>query len=391
MWKTLSITWETCLQASDHVAEPSAQHEKLLQQLEPELDHVVFVQLTSLIFGLDMTKREALIDPIRTLQRWRYRESHDPRDKVYGLMGLFQSSDLPSITCDYTASAATVFTDLTLDLLRLRNNLLPLVGWRGEIHVTPGLPTWALDMVRPSNETETGWCGFQDHVPRFQTFKADDKMPMTLQVSSDKSILTLSGLPIDTIIVIDPGMTLGNDIREFVLPEHAIPIVKRREQLLSTFMSTEKPTEEYIGGGTWRDAFWRTMLGDIIRGRGPAFDTKKTLMPSDRRNFDAFMEHGTWDDAVCLSLMPMLKNQSFFITQKGYMGIGPRNLQVGDEAWILLGGPLPFILRPIIEDKKDAELAVGDYTFVGDAHVQGVMFGDFVRAGQENIRSVSLR
>jgi hypothetical protein len=330
-----------------------------------------------------MTKEEAIENPLNTLQRWRYRESYDPRDKLYGLMGLFRSSDLPSIDCDYTASAAKVFIDLTLDLLHLGGDLLPLVGWRGETHMTPGLPTWALDMVRPPNEANTGWCGFWDHVPRFQTFRADDNMSLELKTTSDKSILALQGLPIDMISVIDKGIAVSNDERVQIPTADVIRTVKRREQLFSNFMS-QKSSEEYIAGGHWYNAFWRTMLGDLVTKQ----DTEQVAVQSDRELFDEYLEHGTRNKVV-LSLLSMIRNQTFFITKEGYIGIGPSNTRTGDMAWILFGGRLPFILRPI-DSMLNARLTTDDYTCVGDAHVQGVMFGELLRLRRGELRHVSL-
>lgn len=330
-----------------------------------------------------MTPAEALEQPINTLQRWRYRDSTEPRDKLYGLMGLFRKSDLPSITCDCTASASKVFTDLTLDLLRLAGNLLPLVGWRGEMHVTPGLPTWALDMVRPPDETRTGWCGYWEHLPRFQLFQADNNMSLELTTSTDQSILRLQGVPIDVVEAIDEGIAAGNNGWGEIPVAEVVRTLRRRKQLFSNFIR-QKSSQEYIAGDHWYKAFCKAMLGDFIEREG----VEQRARQDDNELLDTFLEDGN-RNRVYLSLVSMITNQTFFITQKGYIGIGPWNTREGDTAWILGGGRLPFILRPL-EGIVNVGSSSSDYTFVGDAHVEGVMFGELLQSRSEELRYVSI-
>lgn len=59
-----------------------------------------------------------------------------------------------------------------------------------------------------------------------------------------------------------------------------------------------------------------------------------------------------WAAAFCT-------NRRFYLTKDGYMGIGPSLMRPGDHLCILLGGRLPFVLRPICTD----------YTFIREAYV----------------------
>ena len=368
------------MQACTNLLGSSVQHENLVRQLAPELSYSEFNQITSPLIGLEMTRAEALEQPIRTLQRWRYRDSTDPIDKLYGLMGLFRRSDLPSITCDYTASASKVFTDLTLDLLRLAGNLLPLVGWRGEMHVTPGLPTWALDMVRPHNEAKTGWCGYWEHAPRFQLFQADNNMTLEFTTSVNQSVLMLQGLLIDVVEAIDEGFSVGNDDRVQIPVDGVVRMLRKRKQLFSNFMH-QKSSQTYIAGNHWYNAFCKAMLGDSVERE----DVNERSRQDDTELLDAFLEDGN-KNRVYPSVLSMIQNQTFFITQKGYIGIGPWNTREGDTAWILRGGRLPFILRPL----EGVGSSSSDYIFIGDTHVEGVMFGELLRSCSEELRYVSI-
>ena len=56
-----------------------------------------------------------------------------------------------------------------------------------------------------------------------------------------------------------------------------------------------------------------------------------------------------------------------FKTNDNYLGTGPRSLSEGDEIWILNGGAVPFVLRP---------LPNGNYRLIGESFVYGVMHGE---------------
>jgi hypothetical protein len=59
----------------------------------------------------------------------------------------------------------------------------------------------------------------------------------------------------------------------------------------------------------------------------------------------------------------------FFITEKGYLGLGPNKIETGDQVCILFGGKTPFILRKVEEH----------YKLIGEAYIHGIMNGEIVQ------------
>jgi hypothetical protein len=59
-------------------------------------------------------------------------------------------------------------------------------------------------------------------------------------------------------------------------------------------------------------------------------------------------------------------------TEKGYLGMGSVSVEPGDQVWVLKGGDVPLILRPV----KD-----GRYRLIGEAYVHGIMRGEALRVG----------
>ncbi|KAF5722720.1 heterokaryon incompatibility 6 OR allele [Fusarium mundagurra] len=66
----------------------------------------------------------------------------------------------------------------------------------------------------------------------------------------------------------------------------------------------------------------------------------------------------------------MLVDRMFFITELGFVGIGPMSMKPGDHVCILYGGSTPFVVRPV--DGAGDE----DYLFLGESFVNGLMNGE---------------
>jgi hypothetical protein len=64
-----------------------------------------------------------------------------------------------------------------------------------------------------------------------------------------------------------------------------------------------------------------------------------------------------------------------FITQQGYIGIGPATMKAGDSVCIYFGARVPHILRPRSDN---------GYTFIGEAYVHGIMDGELMTEDQES-------
>jgi hypothetical protein len=52
--------------------------------------------------------------------------------------------------------------------------------------------------------------------------------------------------------------------------------------------------------------------------------------------------------------------------------MGSVSVEPGDQVWVLKGGDVPLILRPV----KD-----GRYRLIGEAYVHGIMRGEALRVG----------
>lgn len=145
------------------------------------------------------------------------------------------------------------------------------------------------------------------------------------------------------------------------------------EKELTSFMS-QTSTEHYVGGGTWRNAFWRTMLGNLLIYR---VHSLRRVIEDDHSSFRAYCDRRSGDkggDDISESIRSFAVNQTFFITERGYVGLGPHNAKPGDDVCVAFGSNVPFLLRHINE-----ELDSKNFALVGDADVHEIMDSGVVR------------
>lgn len=128
-----------------------------------------------------------------------------------------------------------------------------------------------------------------------------------------------------------------------------------------------------------RDAFWRTLTGNLMTRNGEPI---RWLVTEDYSMFDKFRQ--TEHRAVCSceildTLRSLLVNQGIFLTQKGYVGLGSPNLQHGDELWMIFGCNVPLLLRPVSKGNDKTEVKPFHYVLIGDNYVHGLMLGEYIR------------
>ncbi|RSL61644.1 hypothetical protein CEP53_005041 [Fusarium sp. AF-6] len=82
-------------------------------------------------------------------RKYRTRQTTDPRDKVYGLLGLLPPEFRRKITPEYDAPVAKVYTDTALVLIEHTKRLDLLGVWNPEKSPNTDCPSWVLDFREP--------------------------------------------------------------------------------------------------------------------------------------------------------------------------------------------------------------------------------------------------
>ncbi|OQO07133.1 hypothetical protein B0A48_07701 [Cryoendolithus antarcticus] len=277
----------------------------------------------------------------------------DPRDKVYAIVGLADDRDKFIEMIDYQKSVADVYLDVAEHYLT--RGVLDLLNFAGDYawYNQRSLPSWVPDW---SNSTKPF------------TFMTRPEIGHRVQLShpslsADRRTLTVEALRVDNVSAGGRRLPLSFSERQLSV----IPMV----YWLSQWQYLAQRAAKHPTGEDMIEIFARTLIADSR----PELDAKATLatfkahqalwrtvldFSADRLtdsnvNSDifAFHERMRW---IC-------RKRSFFVTPKGYMGLGPWLLRPGDEIWRFCGAQTPFALR-----RKGKQ-----YELIGEVFVYGLM------------------
>lgn len=391
---SVSVSWELisefCRSYQKHLPPGACCHSSATWKMTSDLwDDIVRMRLT--VWSFYSTRAEMakpLSKPAHTafwesLWLLRHKEATDPRDKVYGLLGLLQNRQRPLLMPDYSMSTAETFSSCTEFLIKSDSSLNALMGPR--LHQA-GLPTWVIDFLPKGNSVSVLF--FQNIFKRISSsLMFTTCRTQGLHHSLTGSKLSLCGIHVD--VVKDTAAAW----------EEGLVGQKFREWQNLSGLTNNHEVPEYPSGCTRADAFWRTMIRDTIRDYQDG-EKARRANNEDERSYMRFQRwliepSGTNDgDAIASpdfanfrkSFFIATQSQQFLTTYKGYMGLGDLP-QPNDEIWILFGGSVPFILRPYPTDSDHA----GCYSLVGDCYVHGIMDGEAMEGWEErDTREVTL-
>jgi hypothetical protein len=320
--------------------------------------------------------------PLSTLTEllwaFRNREATNPRDKVYALRSLVSDwHNGHALIPDYRLSVRGVWAQ-TLEESLSRNDLTILTGKRSR---TPDLPSWIPDW----NQWTDG--GNTINTIDIETAEQQHKMYDYYHASRDKVIndyyledatLALSGIHVDEITTI-------SQVQFARIRKHRTT-VSTLQQWQAIIDHPNQKDNAYANTSTTRDdAFWRTMVRDVYLNEK---ETRRAS-PSDYLLFNQYFEMIAFErlvsetldwpkaEKVMATVHTATYNHRFFVTEKGYFGLGNPDTQVGDQVWVLIGGKVPFVLRPVVDNDGMSSFD-NSFRLIGDCYLHGIMDGEAV-------------
>ncbi|RMJ11523.1 hypothetical protein CDV36_008807 [Fusarium kuroshium] len=294
-------------------------------------------------------------------RKYRTRQTTDPRDKVYGLLGLLPPEFRQKITPDYDAPVAKVYTDTALVLIEHTKRLDLLGVWNPEKSPNTDCPSWVLDFREPEpvrKPLSHQYCTLNSacHV-RFQP-------PDELRVTGIKIAELEDGFrmpPVDKDVWDGPDEAMLEIIRRVTIPN--------------------LDTEKYMTGESLRQAYAISLVAGNLRSRIP----NDTRFPNDIRwaeldewclqnssnaLFGERAVEGVTDmDNLSVSERDALDKvigRAITFTTNGLIGLCPRAGQPGDVVAVILGCQSPMLLSP----QPD-----GRYKILGECYMHGLADG----------------
>jgi hypothetical protein len=374
-----------------------------------------------------------------TLSLVRRRLATDPRDKVYGLYGIFEHwkiSCLPKV--DYKSTVQCVYSQITLAALEFEKSLDILY----RVCLQPlirDLPSWVPD-----------WSNTAYHQPlyprRFDEFDDFDPHGPFYASGSSQALYVVDGhrLSVSAVLVdaigeasVSTSWCTANFRRGYTARADLSSNAERHSAVvelirtLQSWIMLSRRLKTYPTGEDPVDAFYETLLHDNVgkvrydtdeRSRINAFRLWKSILTAEtvrnRVNLGAWLEDiqgvrgyastvadyvhqlgctenpSEWADELKIRLVLRVLDaqvsvfqhnvallsyhKTYFTTRDGYMGVGPRWVSPGDSVALIAGLGHPFIVRKTGED----------FVLIGPAYIRGIMVGE--RWDEEKAGTITL-
>ncbi|KAK6815675.1 hypothetical protein PG987_016441 [Apiospora arundinis] len=298
----------------------------------------------------DHVKHRGLVSPLLALDSTWQRKASDPRDKIFGVMGLVGNAF--DFDADYEWSVEKVYT-AAITAIAKKEKCLTFLGFISEQSDlrNPKLPSWVPDLEMHST-IESDYISSLSK-PRFYARLYDASRLGTQKddtITVDGSILGLKGLVVDQITDVGaqaPGRILTDQEEDLEKWRTDMKVALDHWRSLLPTEQDYTHTKERAG-----QAFWRCVLADLQQDNvHPLYDPGRPtrLLEHERReieNLDGRINEllSFWA-SFCKREFRQLRmieqfNRRFFVTATGYIGLGPPSLRRGDSICILQGGDL---------------------------------------------------
>lgn len=351
---------------------------------------MTLLSLTSAPYNLShltMLQRQRIL--LAFFSRARMSIVTDPRDRVYGLLGICSEYVASGfIEPNYALDTASVYTLFARRVIRWTKSLLVVSQATPCHNALAELPSWVPDWSSSYDHKLHGlflarwraYCAFPESRSQIPEFATDGDVLRTI------GVLCCSVSEIGEVYYPRPYSVSPSEIS-----------VTTIRQWLTLYERYVAPLiHEGDAGPKTHEGFVRTILWDTCRGYrktpyegffGPPWEYTRldegTSVFSMVKVFGMLLAGDPMAKERLLGKLARLAvdgdvekdflNNRFLITSNGLPGMGPRNTKVGDTVAVLSGANMPFVLR-----KATSPHCQNAYTVVGVCYVHGIMDGEGV-------------
>jgi hypothetical protein len=343
---------------------------------------------------------------LNSLVTTRYAQATDPKDKIYGVLGIVKANIVPDYSPARTArevyheACVTQIPGSVYEMLSCVDHDSPLVpSW---------IPDWSTDRVtralgystKATTLYRAGWRVVAESI----VFTG---RPSKVELSEDKLQVTVSGIAFDTVSI------LGDVMEDPIID---IDDLSAGNSSWASNVQLIKDTHDKNGypapNVSIYDAFWHTLVAgrddsgtvapsqehsdvfslilDTITGEMPSLPGQTY---SSRRQKGHFTINSlrtrkpakTLED-LRTAIRSALTMRRFAITEKGYFTLVPRGTKEGDVIVVFEKACIPFVIRKTRSDDCDGQ----KYELLGEAYVHGIMHGEVMGMADSVLEDITL-
>lgn len=300
------------------------------------------------------------------LERARRLYTNEPRDVVYGMIGLLQwqrqgpDADLsPLVIPDYQRPVADVLRDATIYAIEESQALWvfrDISHWSNQELENRDLPSWAVDWNRHWDENEDTVEFIESPTARRKPYQ-DGPFSMSTQ-EGDRDVIILEGFQLGQVITTSRALTWDILNSDQMLNEWLIDLMNTVSNdstdtlVKPTIATTLLAGVNYVNEHEWtHHCAIQDYLSTLDTQRRSSRPGDGTATQSQAVGV-AQIQHAL-RYAVCRSVV---------LTEFADIGLGPKLTREGDILVMLNGGVDPFILRPYGEG----------FRLLGECYVHGI-------------------
>jgi hypothetical protein len=327
----------------------------------------------------------------------------DPRDIIFGLLGVAADTECLGLRPDYTQTVAEVYTAATRAMVeRCPHYSLDYCAFPKDMD---DLPTWVPDWQRVGR-FGLGVPGqpmsyrnlFNSAADRVQPPPPTGLFPTHAHGIPAWRVLRQRGCLVDVVTSVFTGDEHCSSTEPALKLSKALARQgEQRSRILQAILKFTIAAHLELDGAQLETILWRTVVADsmpierctvdydapaarIFRQQPvPVATLSEAQVGYILRNTYPFphkpdpiatqVKVDEYSELVLRQASASCRRRTLFATAEGRLGLGPENVRTGDVVTILLGTPVPIVLRP----------AANCFTYVGDAYVHGIMDGQFMK------------
>ncbi|TVY42784.1 Heterokaryon incompatibility protein 6,OR allele [Lachnellula subtilissima] len=389
------ITREIMLTATNNVWNHNSQYCAHLNSVHVPDDRLgsSFIESCRKAIQLDYTlqlRKHGSYSVLEALLIFGIREVTDPRDKLYGMLGLGTGEYTNLVDADYTISPEEACEAVIIKSVERTGKLEFLSHLNG--YQNPKFPSFIPDWTGPAWEPV-----YLDRLIQVKLFNTSLDTPAKWNAIG-RGIASSPGITLD--VITSTSYHTGNSLLDYNL----VPEFLKELHRLAGIEGSE---EENVFYGHTTDsrllALWYSLRGGTEKyTQDLQLCIRRIKQIADLSKYTRWMNYVTasrqqrvelWDSEMQIiheNIIGATYGRRFINTRKGYFGFGPEKCEVGDIVVVLAGGNVPYIIRPV--PSTDGFWAASKlcartcYRMLGDLYVHGIMDGEVLELGDESAR-----
>lgn len=318
----------------------------------------------------NLPDRTVFRDTLEVMRSCRRKLSSDPKDKVFGILGVLSERARNEVMVDYSIPVKDVYISIFRTIVEKTDSLDILCE---SIH----FPTYTNNNNLPSWVPDWSHISWVSPIGTTHAFSASRKAQVDVDFT-EKNKLRIRAIPLGSIkehgIAVGTLCTVNDYLMAFLhwraclshffddVKEDHLQWLKRRFCLALSFDHT---LEAYDTPEAWMDVCYQ-VFACTIRDRLPTLQMDHELEQYIRKDFQ--MDYNKRRLFIQEHFGSNMMGRCFCITDGRRLGMGTGFMARGDVVVVPLGCSTPVVLRP-----------EGDgYRFVGDVYINGYMDGKAV-------------